>query len=111
VCDVAGTGKPPTTKLTRQNTPKDWQSGSIAVGEISAGGCLHDATDFEGEPTFRNPNGTCPQSARHGLACYELDPNWYGIAVMRNTRLGVGCEGAKARIWRSQIRKKAELPR
>ena len=24
-----------------------------------------------------------PQSARHGLAWYELDPNWYGIFALR----------------------------
>jgi stearoyl-CoA desaturase (delta-9 desaturase) len=32
---------------------------------------------------WHNNHHAHPQSARHGLAWYELDPNWYGIWVLR----------------------------
>jgi stearoyl-CoA desaturase (delta-9 desaturase) len=32
---------------------------------------------------WHNNHHAHPQSARHGLAWYELDVNWYGIWVMR----------------------------
>jgi fatty-acid desaturase len=32
---------------------------------------------------WHNNHHAAPQSARHGLAWYEVDVNWYGIAVLR----------------------------
>src|SRR6185437_9992988 len=32
---------------------------------------------------WHNNHHAHPQSARHGLAWYEIDPNWYGILVLR----------------------------
>jgi fatty-acid desaturase len=32
---------------------------------------------------WHNNHHAHPQSARHGLAWYEIDMNWYGIAVLR----------------------------
>jgi fatty-acid desaturase len=32
---------------------------------------------------WHNNHHAYPQSARHGMAWYEVDPNWYGIWVMR----------------------------
>jgi fatty-acid desaturase len=32
---------------------------------------------------WHNNHHAHPQSARHGLAWYEFDPNWYGISVLR----------------------------
>ncbi len=36
---------------------------------------------------WHNNHHAFPQSARHGLAWYELDPNWYGIWILRILRL------------------------
>jgi stearoyl-CoA desaturase (delta-9 desaturase) len=32
---------------------------------------------------WHNNHHAHPQSARHGIAWYEIDPNWYGILVLR----------------------------
>jgi len=32
---------------------------------------------------WHNNHHSYPQSARHGLAWYEIDLNWYGISVLR----------------------------
>jgi fatty-acid desaturase len=32
---------------------------------------------------WHNNHHAFPQSARHGLAWYEFDPNWYGILILR----------------------------
>jgi fatty-acid desaturase len=32
---------------------------------------------------WHNNHHAHPQSSRHGLAWYEIDPNWYGISVLR----------------------------
>jgi fatty-acid desaturase len=32
---------------------------------------------------WHNNHHAFPQSARHGLAWYEFDPNWYGIVILR----------------------------
>ena len=32
---------------------------------------------------WHNNHHAAPQAARHGLAWYEIDVNWYGIAVLR----------------------------
>ncbi len=32
---------------------------------------------------WHNNHHAHPQSARHGMAWYEIDPNWYGIVVLR----------------------------
>jgi stearoyl-CoA desaturase (delta-9 desaturase) len=32
---------------------------------------------------WHNNHHAYPQSARHGMAWYEFDPNWYGILVLR----------------------------
>src|SRR3981081_488141 len=54
-----------------------------------------------------------PQSARHGLAWYELDLNWYGVSVFTNVWLGLGHQFAEilcdargsvsAELWTSCI--------
>jgi stearoyl-CoA desaturase (delta-9 desaturase) len=36
---------------------------------------------------WHNNHHAHPQSARHGLKWYEIDPNWYGIVVLRLLRL------------------------
>jgi fatty-acid desaturase/radical SAM superfamily enzyme YgiQ (UPF0313 family) len=36
---------------------------------------------------WHNNHHAFPQSARHGLAWYEVDPNWYGIWILRTLRL------------------------
>jgi fatty-acid desaturase len=36
---------------------------------------------------WHNNHHAHPQSARHGLKWYEIDPNWYGIMVLRLFRL------------------------
>jgi stearoyl-CoA desaturase (delta-9 desaturase) len=36
---------------------------------------------------WHNNHHAYPQSARHGLAWYEVDPNWYGIWILRMFRL------------------------
>ena len=36
---------------------------------------------------WHNNHHAYPQSARHGLAWYEFDLNWYGIWVLRVLRL------------------------
>jgi stearoyl-CoA desaturase (delta-9 desaturase) len=32
---------------------------------------------------WHNNHHAIPQSARHGIAWYEVDPNWYGINALR----------------------------
>jgi len=32
---------------------------------------------------WHNNHHAAPQVARHGLAWYEVDPNWYGISALR----------------------------
>jgi stearoyl-CoA desaturase (delta-9 desaturase) len=32
---------------------------------------------------WHNNHDAHPQSCRHGLDWYEVDPNWYGIAALR----------------------------
>jgi fatty-acid desaturase len=32
---------------------------------------------------WHNNHHAFPQSARHGMAWYEFDPNWYGILILR----------------------------
>jgi stearoyl-CoA desaturase (delta-9 desaturase) len=32
---------------------------------------------------WHNNHHAFPQSARHGMAWYEFDPNWYGIVILR----------------------------
>src|SRR5580698_7406105 len=32
---------------------------------------------------WHNNHHAFPQVARHGLAWYEVDPNWYGISTLR----------------------------
>ena len=36
---------------------------------------------------WHNNHHAYPQSARHGMAWYEVDPNWYGIWILRVLRL------------------------
>ena len=36
---------------------------------------------------WHNNHHAYPQSARHGMAWYEFDPNWYGIWILRVLRL------------------------
>ena len=36
---------------------------------------------------WHNNHHAVPQSARHGFAWYEVDPNWYGIWALRTVGL------------------------
>jgi stearoyl-CoA desaturase (delta-9 desaturase) len=36
---------------------------------------------------WHNNHHAAPQAARHGLAWYEVDPNWYGIVTLRTLGL------------------------
>jgi sn-1 stearoyl-lipid 9-desaturase len=42
---------------------------------------------------WHNNHHAHPQSARHGLRWYEIDPNWYGIMVLRLLRLARDVKG------------------
>ncbi len=44
---------------------------------------------------WHNNHHAVPQSARHGLAWYELDLNWYGICVLRALGLARDIRGHK----------------
>ena len=44
---------------------------------------------------WHNNHHAYPQSARHGLAWYELDPNWYGICILRMLGLAWGVKAHK----------------
>jgi stearoyl-CoA desaturase (delta-9 desaturase) len=44
---------------------------------------------------WHNNHHAHPQSARHGLAWYEFDPNWYGIQVLRLLGLARGVKAQK----------------
>ena len=51
---------------TRDNSRNNWWVALIAFGE-----------------GWHNNHHAHPASARHGLAWYEFDPNWYGIRVLQ----------------------------
>ena len=44
---------------------------------------------------WHNNHHAFPQSARHGLAWYEIDPNWYGIVLLRSLGLARGVKVAQ----------------
>src|SRR5216683_3224335 len=57
---------------------------------------------------WHNNHHAHPQSARHGLAWYELDLNWWGIRVMQFLRLA---RAIKVPKLRSDEDRKASVPR
>jgi fatty-acid desaturase len=60
---------------------------------------------------WHNNHHAHPQSARHGLAWYELDLNWYGISVLRMLGLVWDVKARKLDSHHSDEVKKAEVPR
>jgi fatty-acid desaturase/radical SAM superfamily enzyme YgiQ (UPF0313 family) len=50
---------------------------------------------------WHNNHHAFPQSARHGLAWYELDPNWYGICILRV--LGLAWDVKARKLTSSQL--------
>ena len=70
---------------TRQNVcPGDASTNSFRVAMLTFGEGWH------------NNHHAAPQSARHGLAWYEFDLNWYGITALR--RLGLAWDIKLARL-------------
>jgi fatty-acid desaturase len=57
---------------------------------------------------WHNNHHAHPQSARHGLAWYELDLNWYGIQALR--MLGLARD-VKAQKLSPDEDRKASVPR
>ena len=55
---------------------------------------------------WHNNHHAHPQSARHGLAWYEFDLNWYGISALR--MLGLA-QNVKVQKLDAQEDRKAEL--
>jgi fatty-acid desaturase len=49
---------------------------------------------------WHNNHHAHPQAARHGLAWYELDLNWWGNFRASDARPRVGCQGAETQPWR-----------
>jgi stearoyl-CoA desaturase (delta-9 desaturase) len=44
---------------------------------------------------WHNNHHAVPQAARHGIAWYEIDMNWYGICVLRALGLAWDIKGHK----------------
>ena len=62
-----------------------WGSRRFLTADTSTNNFWVAALTF-GEGWHNNHHAT-PQAARHGLAWYEVDVNWYGIAVLRSLGL------------------------
>jgi len=62
-----------------------WGSQRFSTGDTSRNSFWVALLTF-GEG-WHNNHHAHPLSARHGLAWYEFDPNWYGIAILRRLRL------------------------
>src|ERR1035437_4424779 len=58
-----------------------WGSQRFMTGDTSTNSLWVAILTF-GEG-WHNNHHAMPQSARHGLAWYEIDPNWYGICALR----------------------------
>ena len=58
-----------------------WGSRRFLTGDTSTNSFWVAILTF-GEGWHKNHHAA-PQAARHGLAWYEIDVNWYGIAVLR----------------------------
>ena len=50
---------------------------------------------------WHNNHHAHPQSARHGLAWYEFDPNWYGISLLRMLGLAWNIKETPSELLRS----------
>ena len=59
--------------VTRDDSRNNWWVALLTFGE-----------------GWHNNHHAYPMSARHGLAWYEVDPNWWGIRVMQFLRLAKG---------------------
>jgi stearoyl-CoA desaturase (delta-9 desaturase) len=58
-----------------------WGSQRFITGDLSTNSFWVAVLTF-GEGWHNNHHAS-PQSARHGLAWYEVDMNWYGISALR----------------------------
>lgn len=52
---------------------------------------------------WHNNHHAHPQSSRHGMAWYEIDPNWYGIAALRLVGLAWDVKADKLESVTSQV--------
>jgi len=50
---------------------------------------------------WHNNHHAAPQAARHGLAWYEVDMNWYGICVLRALGLAADRALRQESKWRT----------
>ena len=57
---------------------------------------------------WHNNHHAHPQSARHGLAWYEIDLNWYGISALR--MLGLAWDVKLPRFKEEQAKKVVAMP-
>jgi stearoyl-CoA desaturase (delta-9 desaturase) len=57
---------------------------------------------------WHNNHHAVPQSARHGLAWYEIDMNWYGICALR--ALGLATDVKRHRLAPSADESGARQP-
>jgi stearoyl-CoA desaturase (delta-9 desaturase) len=62
-----------------------WGSQRFMTGDLSTNSFWVAILTF-GEGWHNNHHAS-PQSARHGLAWYEVDMNWYGISTLRTLGL------------------------
>jgi len=62
-----------------------WGSQRFMTGDLSTNSFWVAILTF-GEGWHNNHHAS-PQSARHGLAWYEIDMNWYGISTLRTLGL------------------------
>ena len=75
-----------------------WGSRRFLTGDNSTNNFWGAMLSF-GEGWHNNPHAH-PQSARHGLAWYEFDLNWYGITALRTLGLAwdVKLPAARSRV-------------
>lgn len=60
---------------------------------------------------WHNNHHAHPQSARHGLAWYEFDPNWYGIYLLRVLGLAWDVKQTDSRVQPLPDQPEAQSPR
>ena len=51
---------------------------------------------------WHNNHHAFPQSARHGIAWYEFDPNWYAITILRLLGLARDVKSSRAELKKAQ---------
>ena len=52
---------------------------------------------------WHNNHHAHPRSARHGLAWYEFDPNWYGISLLRMLGLAWDIQQTSSARWKREV--------